>query len=170
MSGLLSSAWTFLVHLGIYSLNGGLFSLYQLWWNLDKLLTLGVVLLILLYFDPQAQHKATFTPRRYGRDGSATGRESRTAQWMTPLPQKRYSRIWKRLVRRFPFLAKLVYWGVMAVVVIAALNRLGVATTSVVAIFGAASESAPKSTDSPYTLRFLRSLYRMRSTAFRAVI
>jgi small conductance mechanosensitive channel len=37
-----------------------------------------------------------------------------------------------------PFLAKLVYWGVMAVVVIAALNRLGVATTSVVAIFGAA--------------------------------
>lgn len=37
-----------------------------------------------------------------------------------------------------PFLAKLVYWAVMAVVVIAALNRLGVATTSVVAIFGAA--------------------------------
>ena len=38
-----------------------------------------------------------------------------------------------------PFVAKLVYYGVMAVVVIAALNRLGVATTSVVAIFGAAS-------------------------------
>lgn len=37
-----------------------------------------------------------------------------------------------------PFIAKLVYWAVMAVVVIAALNRLGVATTSVVAIFGAA--------------------------------
>jgi len=37
-----------------------------------------------------------------------------------------------------PFVAKLVYYGVMAVVVIAALNRLGVATTSVVAIFGAA--------------------------------
>jgi small conductance mechanosensitive channel len=37
-----------------------------------------------------------------------------------------------------PFVAKLVYWAVMAVVVIAALNRLGVATTSVVAIFGAA--------------------------------
>jgi small conductance mechanosensitive channel len=38
-----------------------------------------------------------------------------------------------------PFIAKLVYWVFMAVVVIAALNRLGVATTSVVAIFGAAS-------------------------------
>ena len=37
-----------------------------------------------------------------------------------------------------PFVAKLVYYGVMAVVVIAVLNRLGVATTSVVAIFGAA--------------------------------
>jgi small conductance mechanosensitive channel len=37
-----------------------------------------------------------------------------------------------------PFLAKLVYYAVLAVVVIAALNRLGVATTSVVAIFGAA--------------------------------
>jgi len=37
-----------------------------------------------------------------------------------------------------PFVAKVVYYGVLAVVVIAALNRLGVATTSVVAIFGAA--------------------------------
>ena len=37
-----------------------------------------------------------------------------------------------------PFVAKVTYYGVMAVVVIAALNRLGVATTSVVAIFGAA--------------------------------
>jgi small conductance mechanosensitive channel len=37
-----------------------------------------------------------------------------------------------------PFIAKLVYYAVLAVVVIAALNRLGVATTSVVAIFGAA--------------------------------
>jgi small conductance mechanosensitive channel len=37
-----------------------------------------------------------------------------------------------------PFIAKMVYYGIMAVVVIAALNRLGVATTSVVAIFGAA--------------------------------
>jgi small conductance mechanosensitive channel len=37
-----------------------------------------------------------------------------------------------------PFVAKLVYYSVMAVVVIAVLNRLGVATTSVVAIFGAA--------------------------------
>lgn len=36
-----------------------------------------------------------------------------------------------------PFLAKLVYYTVLAVVVIAALNRIGVATTSVVAIFGA---------------------------------
>jgi hypothetical protein len=79
--------WTailpWVTHAGIYTLNGGLFTLYQLWWNLDKLLALGIMLLILLYFDPQAQHKATFTPRRYGRDGSATGRESRTAQWMT---------------------------------------------------------------------------------------
>ncbi len=37
-----------------------------------------------------------------------------------------------------PFLAKLVYYAVLAVVVIAVLNRIGVATTSVVAIFGAA--------------------------------
>jgi len=37
-----------------------------------------------------------------------------------------------------PFVAKLVYYVVLAVVVIAALNRLGVATTSVIAIFGAA--------------------------------
>lgn len=37
-----------------------------------------------------------------------------------------------------PFVAKLVYYAVLAVVLIAALNRLGVATTSVVAIFGAA--------------------------------
>jgi small conductance mechanosensitive channel len=37
-----------------------------------------------------------------------------------------------------PFVAKLIYYVVMAVVVIAALNRVGVATTSVVAIFGAA--------------------------------
>lgn len=60
-----------------------MFTLYQLWWNLDKLLTLGVVLLILLYFDPQAQHKAAFAPRRYGREGSVAGQGSRTAQWMT---------------------------------------------------------------------------------------
>jgi len=37
-----------------------------------------------------------------------------------------------------PFVAKVVYYGVMVVVIIAVLNRLGVATTSVVAIFGAA--------------------------------
>jgi small conductance mechanosensitive channel len=37
-----------------------------------------------------------------------------------------------------PFVAKLAYYAVLAVVVIAALNRVGVATTSVVAIFGAA--------------------------------
>jgi len=37
-----------------------------------------------------------------------------------------------------PFVAKLVYYFILAVVVIAALHRLGVATTSVVAIFGAA--------------------------------
>ena len=40
-----------------------------------------------------------------------------------------------------PFVAKLVYYGLLAVVVIAALNRVGVATTSVVAIFGAARPS-----------------------------
>ncbi|HSL18203.1 MAG TPA: mechanosensitive ion channel domain-containing protein [Methylomirabilota bacterium] len=37
-----------------------------------------------------------------------------------------------------PFTAKLIYYAILAVVVIAALNRLGVATTSVVAIFGVA--------------------------------
>jgi small conductance mechanosensitive channel len=37
-----------------------------------------------------------------------------------------------------PFLGKLVYYAILAVVVIAALHRIGVATTSVVAIFGAA--------------------------------
>jgi small conductance mechanosensitive channel len=37
-----------------------------------------------------------------------------------------------------PFLAKLVYYAVLAVVLIAVLNRVGIATTSVVAIFGAA--------------------------------
>ena len=83
MSGLLSSAWAFLVHLGIYALNGGLFSLYQLWWNLDKLVTLGAVALVVLYFDPEVQHKATFTPRRYGREGSATVQGSRVAQAIT---------------------------------------------------------------------------------------
>jgi hypothetical protein len=83
MSGPLSSAWTCLVHLGIYALNGGLFSLYQLWWHLDTLITLGAVALVALYFDPQVQHKATFTPRRYGREGSATGGTSRVAQVMT---------------------------------------------------------------------------------------
>ena len=80
---MLSNAWTFLVHLGIYALNGGLFSLYQLWWNLDKLVTLGAVALVVLYFDPEVQHKATFTPRRYGREGSATEQTSRIAQAMT---------------------------------------------------------------------------------------
>jgi small conductance mechanosensitive channel len=36
-----------------------------------------------------------------------------------------------------PFVSKLVYYALLAVTVVAALNRLGVATTSVVAIFGA---------------------------------
>ncbi|MGD9252953.1 MAG: mechanosensitive ion channel [Holophagae bacterium] len=36
-----------------------------------------------------------------------------------------------------PFITKLVYYALLAVTVVAALNRLGVATTSVVAIFGA---------------------------------
>ena len=83
MNAIWTTILTWVTHTGIYTLNGGLFTLYQLWWNLDKLLTLGVVLLILFYFDPQAQHKAAFTPRRYGRDGSATGQGSRTAQAMT---------------------------------------------------------------------------------------
>ena len=42
-----------------------------------------------------------------------------------------------------PFMAKLVYYGILTVVVIAALHRLGVATTSVVAIFGAAASANP---------------------------
>jgi hypothetical protein len=83
LNGLLSSAWTSLVHLGIYALNGGLFSLYQLWWNLDKLITLGAVLLVALCFDPEVQHKATFTPRRYGRRASAAGGAFGAAQAMT---------------------------------------------------------------------------------------
>jgi small conductance mechanosensitive channel len=37
-----------------------------------------------------------------------------------------------------PFLSKMVYYSILAVVVVAALHRVGVATTSVVAIFGAA--------------------------------
>jgi small conductance mechanosensitive channel len=37
-----------------------------------------------------------------------------------------------------PFVTKLVYYALLAVTIVAALNRLGVATTSVVAIFGAA--------------------------------
>ena len=37
-----------------------------------------------------------------------------------------------------PFVTKLVYYALLAVTFVAALNRLGVATTSVVAIFGAA--------------------------------
>ncbi len=73
----------FLVHLGIYVLNGGLFTAYQLWWNLDKLITLGAVLLTACYFDPQVQHKATFVPRRYGREGSARAHGSRVAQTVT---------------------------------------------------------------------------------------
>ena len=32
----------------------------------------------------------------------------RTAQWMMPLPQKRYSRFWKRTLRLFPFVQRLV--------------------------------------------------------------
>ena len=74
---------TFFLHLGIYALNGGLFTTYQLWWNLDKLIALAAVALIVLYFDPQVQYKATFTPRRYGREGSATAKGSRVAQAMT---------------------------------------------------------------------------------------
>jgi len=83
MSEILSKIATFFIHLGVYALNGGLFATYQLWWNLDKLMTLGAVALILLYFDPAVQYKASFTPRRYGREGSATGKVSRVAQAMT---------------------------------------------------------------------------------------
>ena len=59
------------------------------------------------------------------------------AGWMRRLTRKGLKRgdVDATLV---PFVAKLVYYAVMAVVVIAALNRLGVATTSVVAIIGAA--------------------------------
>jgi cyclohexanone monooxygenase len=33
----------------------------------------------------------------------------RTPQWMAPFPQKRYSRPWKRFLRRFPFVHTLLY-------------------------------------------------------------
>jgi cation diffusion facilitator CzcD-associated flavoprotein CzcO len=33
----------------------------------------------------------------------------RTPQWMIPLPQKRYSDLWKRVLRRLPFLQRLAY-------------------------------------------------------------
>jgi small conductance mechanosensitive channel len=59
------------------------------------------------------------------------------AGWARKITRKALERgdVDKTLV---PFVAKLVYYSVLAVVVIAALNRVGVATTSVVAIFGAA--------------------------------
>lgn len=34
----------------------------------------------------------------------------RTPQWMYPLPQKKYSLFWKRLLRTFPILCKASYW------------------------------------------------------------
>jgi small conductance mechanosensitive channel len=59
------------------------------------------------------------------------------AGWTRKITRKALERgnVDKTLV---PFVAKLVYVAVLAVVVVAALNRVGVATTSVVAIFGAA--------------------------------
>ncbi len=89
MDALWTNILTWLTHTGIYALNGGLFTLYQLWWNLDKLLTLGAVALVLLYFDPEVQRKAAYTPRRYGRNGSGrsagppAAHAGRAAQWMT---------------------------------------------------------------------------------------
>lgn len=82
MNEILAKTATFFIHLGIYALNGTLFTGYQLWWNVDKLLTLSVVALILLYFDPVIQRKASFAPRRYGRGGNAAVMP-RTAQAMT---------------------------------------------------------------------------------------
>ena len=78
---------------------------------------------------------ANYKPRRRGHRHSSR--------------RPNYCRLGRKLTRKglergevdatlVPFLAKLVYYAVLAVVVIAALNRLGVATTSVVAIFGAA--------------------------------
>ena len=83
MDALLAETWTILAHVGVYGLNGALFAVYQLWWNLEKVVTLAAVALIVAYFDPQVQHTATFTPRRYGREGSATAHSSRVAQAMT---------------------------------------------------------------------------------------
>lgn len=34
----------------------------------------------------------------------------RTPQWMIPLPQKRYSKLWKRVLRLFPVLQRLAYY------------------------------------------------------------
>jgi hypothetical protein len=79
----MAQAWIVLTHLGIYALNGALFAAYQLWWNLEKVVTLGVMALTIAYFDREVQHRATFTPRRYSREGSASVRPSRVAQGMT---------------------------------------------------------------------------------------
>ncbi|MGJ8671275.1 MAG: flavin-containing monooxygenase, partial [Oceanococcus sp.] len=40
----------------------------------------------------------------------------RTAQWMHPLPQKTYNGLWKRLLKTFPVLNTLSYWGFATVI------------------------------------------------------
>lgn len=35
----------------------------------------------------------------------------RTAQWIHPLPQKKYSKLWQSLLQKFPGLNTLAYWG-----------------------------------------------------------
>ncbi len=59
------------------------------------------------------------------------------AGWVRALTRRALTR-GKADAALVPFISKLVYYAVLAVVVIAALSRVGVATTSVVAIFGAA--------------------------------
>jgi len=66
----------------VFALNGGLFTAYALWWNLDKLLVLLSAAPVLLYFDARVQERAVHTPRRHER-GSATAKVPRTAQAMT---------------------------------------------------------------------------------------
>ena len=83
MDGVLSGLFAFINHTGIYVLNGGLLTTYQLWWNLDKIVTLGAALLTVFYFDRKVQFKAAFTPRRYGRSGAAADNTPKTAQAMT---------------------------------------------------------------------------------------
>jgi cation diffusion facilitator CzcD-associated flavoprotein CzcO len=48
----------------------------------------------------------------------------RTPQWMIPLPQKRYSNVWKRVLKLLPFLQRLAYYAYY----LAGLRTFGAAT------------------------------------------